>query len=175
MFYCCGCIFQGVGTNDEKVLVLAATNTPYALDQVCGFMWSLLYRISLSLYFCNRLVYRLLGEDLTNVYTFHCPKERHDNTCSRWRGLFVKFFFHEQLFTLMLSSWLWCDVHNQVHLGDTPHDLTESDFETLGYKTEGFSGSDISVCVSMEPNKAILFLSLALLTFFFFKFLILFL
>ncbi|KAL8107795.1 hypothetical protein AgCh_024264 [Apium graveolens] len=45
---------QGVGTNDEKVLILAATNTPYALDQ--------------------------------------------------------------------------------VHLGDTPNDLTESGFETLGYK-----------------------------------------
>ncbi|KAF1886620.1 hypothetical protein Lal_00045853 [Lupinus albus] len=58
---------QGVGNNDEKVLVLAATNTPYALDQ--------------------------------------------------------------------------------VHLGDTPHNLTESDFEHLASKTEGFSGSDISVCV----------------------------
>ncbi|KAI8573480.1 hypothetical protein RHMOL_Rhmol01G0280900 [Rhododendron molle] len=58
---------QGVGHNDDKVLVLAATNTPYALDQ--------------------------------------------------------------------------------VHLGDTPHNLTESDFEHLARKTEGFSGSDISVCV----------------------------
>lgn len=36
----------------------------------------------------------------------------------------------------------------QVHLGDTPHNLTESDFESLASKTEGFSGSDISVCVS---------------------------
>lgn len=27
-------VFQGVGNNDQKVLVLAATNTPYALDQV---------------------------------------------------------------------------------------------------------------------------------------------
>lgn len=35
----------------------------------------------------------------------------------------------------------------QVHLGDTPHNLTESDFEYLGLKTEGFSGSDVSVCV----------------------------
>ncbi|CAN1128611.1 Protein SUPPRESSOR OF K(+) TRANSPORT GROWTH DEFECT 1 [Linum perenne] len=35
----------------------------------------------------------------------------------------------------------------KVHLGDTPHNLTESDFESLGRKTEGFSGSDISVCV----------------------------
>ncbi|PPS04267.1 hypothetical protein GOBAR_AA16382 [Gossypium barbadense] len=58
---------QGVGHTDQKVLVLAATNTPYALDQ--------------------------------------------------------------------------------VHLGDTPHNLTESDFENLARRTEGFSGSDISVCV----------------------------
>ncbi|RXI04784.1 hypothetical protein DVH24_039058 [Malus domestica] len=58
---------QGVGTNDQKVLVLAATNTPYALDQ--------------------------------------------------------------------------------VHLGDTPHNLTESDYESLAGKTDGFSGSDIAVCV----------------------------
>lgn len=40
-------------------------------------------------------------------------------------------------------------VHEQVHLGDTPHNLTESDFEQLARKTEGFSGSDISVCVSI--------------------------
>lgn len=39
----------------------------------------------------------------------------------------------------------------QVHLGDTPHNLTESDFENLARKTEGFSGSDISVCVSVMP------------------------
>ncbi|KAF2318328.1 hypothetical protein GH714_005270 [Hevea brasiliensis] len=58
---------QGIGNDDHKVLVLAATNTPYALDQ--------------------------------------------------------------------------------VHLGDTPHNLTESDFEHLAQKTESFSGSDISICV----------------------------
>jgi len=39
----------------------------------------------------------------------------------------------------------------QVHLGDTPHNLTESDFESLARRTEGFSGSDISVCVSTVP------------------------
>ena len=39
----------------------------------------------------------------------------------------------------------------QVHLGDTPHNLTESDFEALARKTEGFSGSDIAVCVSTCP------------------------
>lgn len=36
----------------------------------------------------------------------------------------------------------------QVHLGDTPNNLSESDFESLGRKTEGFSGSDVAVCVS---------------------------
>lgn len=36
----------------------------------------------------------------------------------------------------------------QVHLGDTPHNLSESDFEHLARRTDGFSGSDISVCVS---------------------------
>jgi vacuolar protein-sorting-associated protein 4 len=41
-------------------------------------------------------------------------------------------------------------VYAQVHLGDTPHDLTERDFEKLARKTEGFSGSDISVCVSVK-------------------------
>lgn len=35
----------------------------------------------------------------------------------------------------------------QVHLGDTPHNLNEADFEYLGRKTEGFSGSDVAVCV----------------------------
>lgn len=37
-----------------------------------------------------------------------------------------------------------------MHLGDTPHDLKESDFESLARKTEGFSGSDIAVCVSLQ-------------------------
>lgn len=35
----------------------------------------------------------------------------------------------------------------KVHLGDTPHNLTEMDFENLAHRTEGFSGSDIAVCV----------------------------
>ena len=42
----------------------------------------------------------------------------------------------------------------QIHLGDTPHDLTDSDFDTLAAQTPGFSGSDISIIVRdalMEP------------------------
>ena len=34
----------------------------------------------------------------------------------------------------------------RFHLGDTPHNLTEHDFERLACRTDGFfSGSDISV------------------------------
>ena len=46
------------------------------------------------------------------------------------------------------SLWCFCNMPFQVHLGDTPHDLTEADFEELARRTDGFSGSDISVCVS---------------------------
>ncbi|KAH9606432.1 hypothetical protein KSS87_002830 [Heliosperma pusillum] len=83
---------QGVGHNDEKVLVLAATNTPYALDQAIRRRF-------------DKRIYIPLPDQKARQHMF------------------------------------------KVHLGDTPHDLTASDFEFLGCKTEGFSGSDISVCV----------------------------
>ncbi|KAL3518529.1 hypothetical protein ACH5RR_021118 [Cinchona calisaya] len=83
---------QGVGNNDEKVLVLAATNTPYALDQAIRRRF-------------DKRIYIPLPDLKARQHMF------------------------------------------KVHLGDTPHNLTESDFEDLARKTEGFSGSDISVCV----------------------------
>ena len=42
----------------------------------------------------------------------------------------------------------------KIHLGDTPSNLSEHDFDTLGKLTEGASGSDIAVLVKealMEP------------------------
>jgi vacuolar protein-sorting-associated protein 4 len=42
----------------------------------------------------------------------------------------------------------------RIHVGDTPNMLTKEDFEELGAKTEGFSGSDIAVVVKdvlMQP------------------------
>ncbi|CAN8285635.1 unnamed protein product [Cochlearia groenlandica] len=83
---------QGVGHSDDKVLVLAATNTPYALDQAIRRRF-------------DKRIYIPLPEAKARQHMF------------------------------------------KVHLGDTPHNLTESDFEYLGIKTEGFSGSDVSVCV----------------------------
>lgn len=46
----------------------------------------------------------------------------------------------------------------QIHLGDTPHQLTMKDFTVLGQRTEGFSGSDISILVRdamMQPVRAV--------------------
>ncbi|KAE8646916.1 hypothetical protein Csa_020923 [Cucumis sativus] len=83
---------QGVGHNDQKVLVLAATNTPYALDQAIRRRF-------------DKRIYIPLPDLKARQHMF------------------------------------------KVHLGDTPHNLTEADFENLARKTDGFSGSDISVCV----------------------------
>ncbi|GLJ22779.1 hypothetical protein SUGI_0429090 [Cryptomeria japonica] len=83
---------QGVGHNDQKVLVLAATNTPYALDQAIRRRF-------------DKRIYIPLPDLKARQHMF------------------------------------------KVHLGDTPNNLTESDFEELASRTDGFSGSDISVCV----------------------------
>ncbi|KAH7438613.1 hypothetical protein KP509_04G022900 [Ceratopteris richardii] len=83
---------QGVGNNDQKVLVLAATNTPYALDQAIRRRF-------------DKRIYIPLPDLKARQHMF------------------------------------------KVHLGDTPNDLSEADFEELARRTEGFSGSDISVCV----------------------------
>lgn len=83
---------QGVGHNDDKVLVLAATNTPYALDQAIRRRF-------------DKRIYIPLPDLKARQHMF------------------------------------------KVHLGDTPHNLNESDYENLARKTEGFSGSDIAVCV----------------------------
>ncbi|XP_024533763.1 protein SUPPRESSOR OF K(+) TRANSPORT GROWTH DEFECT 1 isoform X2 [Selaginella moellendorffii] len=86
---------QGVGNNDQKVLVLAATNTPYSLD--------------------------------------HAVRRRFD------KRIYIP------LPDLKARQHMF-----KVHLGDTPSNLSERDFEDLAKRTEGFSGSDIAVCVSID-------------------------
>eukprot|EP00184_Porphyridium_aerugineum_P007955 CAMPEP_0184691582 /NCGR_PEP_ID=MMETSP0313-20130426/393_1 /TAXON_ID=2792 /ORGANISM="Porphyridium aerugineum, Strain SAG 1380-2" /LENGTH=473 /DNA_ID=CAMNT_0027149327 /DNA_START=634 /DNA_END=2055 /DNA_ORIENTATION=+ len=46
----------------------------------------------------------------------------------------------------------------EIHLGSTPHNLTQEDFRLLGQKAEGYSGSDISVLVRdaiMQPVRTL--------------------
>ena len=80
---------QGVGSDSAgKVLVLAATNTPYSLDQAVRRRF-------------DKRIYIPLPEAAARAHMF------------------------------------------KVHVGETPHDLTNEDFESLGVQTPGFSGSDI--------------------------------
>ncbi|KAH0460584.1 hypothetical protein IEQ34_011247 [Dendrobium chrysotoxum] len=94
---------EGAGNNDQKVLVLAATNTPYALDQA------------------------------------------------------IRHYFDKQIY-IPLSNLKAQQHMFKVHLGDTPNNLMENDFESLARRMEGFFGSDISICVSFVINvKDVLF------------------
>ncbi|KHN00005.1 Vacuolar protein sorting-associated protein 4A, partial [Glycine soja] len=100
--------------NDQKVLVLAATNTPYALDQIRRqYQW-----------------------DAVLVNQLDLKARQH---------MFKAWAIYMMMFIGLI-----------VHLGDTPHNLAESDFEHLARKTEGFSGSDISVCV-IGPTQDVMF------------------
>ncbi len=90
---------QGVGKNRDKVLILAATNMPYSLDQAIRRRF-------------DKRVHIPLPEAHARAQVF------------------------------------------RIHLGDTPHSLTEADYHELGGMTAGFSGSDIATLVKdvmMEP------------------------
>ncbi len=90
---------QGVGGGADGVLVLAATNLPYNLDQALRRRF-------------DKRIYIPLPEAQARAHMF------------------------------------------KVHLGDTPNSLTDDDFKDLGVKTQGFSGSDVSVAVKdvlMQP------------------------
>ena len=46
----------------------------------------------------------------------------------------------------------------KLHLGSTPNELTDADFNTLGKKTEGYSGAYISIIVRdalMQPVRKV--------------------
>lgn len=46
----------------------------------------------------------------------------------------------------------------KLHLGSTPNSISDSDFVTLGKKTDGYSGADISVIVRdalMQPVRKV--------------------
>ena len=83
---------QGVSSSGGQVLVLAATNTPYSLDQAVRRRF-------------DKRIYIPLPDEPARAHMF------------------------------------------KVHLGDTPHSLSERDFVALAERTEGFSGSDIAVMV----------------------------
>ncbi|XP_008332394.1 vacuolar protein sorting-associated protein 4B isoform X1 [Cynoglossus semilaevis] len=94
---------QGVGNDNEGVLVLGATNIPWTLDSAIRRRF-------------EKRIYIPLPEEHARSFMF------------------------------------------KLHLGSTPNSLSESDFITLGKKTDGYSGADVSVIVRdalMQPVRKV--------------------
>uniref|UniRef100_A0A8C2XN30 vesicle-fusing ATPase n=1 Tax=Cyclopterus lumpus TaxID=8103 RepID=A0A8C2XN30_CYCLU len=94
---------QGVGNNNEGVLVLGATNIPWTLDSAIRRRF-------------EKRIYIPLPEAHARSFMF------------------------------------------KLHLGSTPSSLTDADFVTLGQKTGGYSGADVSVIVRdalMQPVRKV--------------------
>lgn len=94
---------NGVGNDEDGVLVLGATNIPWQLDAAIRRRF-------------EKRIYISLPDAPTRARIF------------------------------------------QIHLGNTPSDLTTQHFKKLGEMTEGFSGSDIATCVRdalMQPVRAV--------------------
>lgn len=83
---------QGVGNDNDGVLVLGATNVPWELDPAIRRRF-------------QKRVYISLPDGRARAHMF------------------------------------------KVHVGKTPHSLTDNDFMYLGKATDGFTGSDIQTCV----------------------------
>uniref|UniRef100_A0A7N5ZSU6 vesicle-fusing ATPase n=1 Tax=Anabas testudineus TaxID=64144 RepID=A0A7N5ZSU6_ANATE len=94
---------QGVGNDNEGILVLGATNIPWTLDSAIRRRF-------------EKRIYIPLPEEHARSSMF------------------------------------------KLHLGSTPNSLTDADFITLGKKTEGYSGADISIIVRdalMQPVRKV--------------------
>lgn len=94
---------QGVGNNNEGILVLGATNIPWTLDSAIRRRF-------------EKRIYIPLPEAPARSYMF------------------------------------------KLHLGSTPSSLTEENFITLGSKTDGYSGADVSIIVRdalMQPVRKV--------------------
>ncbi|KAK3564856.1 hypothetical protein QTP86_030433 [Hemibagrus guttatus] len=94
---------QGVGNNNDKILVLGATNIPWVLDAAIRRRF-------------EKRIYIPLPEEPARAAMF------------------------------------------RLHLGNTPHSLSEADLRQLANKTDGYSGADISIIVRdalMQPVRKV--------------------
>nr|XP_049578989.1 vacuolar protein sorting-associated protein 4A isoform X3 [Syngnathus scovelli] len=94
---------QGVGNNNDGILVLGATNIPWVLDAAIRRRF-------------EKRIYIALPEEPARAQMF------------------------------------------RLHLGNTPHSLSEADLRQLAHKTDGYSGADISIIVRdalMQPVRKV--------------------
>merc|ERR1719206_392995 len=94
---------QGVGNDNDGILVLGATNIPWVLDSAIRRRF-------------EKRIYIDLPEEHARTHMF------------------------------------------KLNMGDTPHNISEEDFRDLGRRTDGYSGSDISIVVRdamMQPVRKV--------------------
>uniref|UniRef100_A0A023FMY0 vesicle-fusing ATPase n=1 Tax=Amblyomma cajennense TaxID=34607 RepID=A0A023FMY0_AMBCJ len=94
---------QGVGSDNDGILVLGATNIPWVLDSAIRRRF-------------EKRIYIPLPDEPARLHMF------------------------------------------KLHIGNTPHTLTEDDFKQLAKRSDGFSGADISVLVRdalMQPVRKV--------------------
>ncbi|KAM4029178.1 vacuolar protein sorting-associated protein 4B [Anomaloglossus baeobatrachus] len=94
---------QGVGVDNEGILVLGATNIPWVLDSA------------------------------------------------------IRRRFEKRIYIPLPEAHARTDMF-KLHLGTTPHSLTDGDFRDLGKRTNGYSGADISIIVRdalMQPVRKV--------------------
>jgi len=94
---------QGVGNDNDGILVLGATNIPWVLDSAIRRRF-------------EKRIYIDLPDEIARTYMF------------------------------------------KMNMGKTPHSLSEEDFRQLGKRTDGYSGSDISIVVRdalMQPVRKV--------------------
>ncbi|XP_065676370.1 vacuolar protein sorting-associated protein 4 isoform X2 [Hydra vulgaris] len=94
---------QGVGTDNEGVLVLGATNIPWALDSA------------------------------------------------------IRRRFEKRIYIPLPDAQARASMFS-LHIGSTPHSLTQNDFKILAQRSEGYSGADIGVVVRdalMQPVRKV--------------------
>ncbi|KAK6491822.1 vacuolar protein sorting-associated protein 4B [Huso huso] len=94
---------QGVGVDNDGILVLGATNIPWTLDSAIRRRF-------------EKRIYIPLPEEHARTFIF------------------------------------------KLHMGTTPTSLTEADYHTLGKKTDGYSGADVSIIVRdalMQPVRKV--------------------
>ncbi|XP_069586752.1 vacuolar protein sorting-associated protein 4B [Ranitomeya imitator] len=94
---------QGVGVDNEGILVLGATNIPWVLDSA------------------------------------------------------IRRRFEKRIYIPLPEAHARTDMF-KLHLGTTPHSLTDADFRDLGKRTNGYSGADISIIVRdalMQPVRKV--------------------
>ncbi|CAG0888988.1 unnamed protein product [Cyprideis torosa] len=143
---------QGVGRDTEGILVLGATNIPWVLDAAIRrsnrffALGAENGRREEGSGFTTRACRQFVPEGMGCVLL--TGRRGKKKILSR---------FEKRIYIPLPESHARADIF-KIHIGNTPHSLSEEDFKVLGKKTEGYSGADISTLVRdalMQPVRKV--------------------